>query len=275
MNLLHLEAGLADAQFHIFGVVHLRVAIGERGKVKARHRQAQGRGLKFLAVPEGLHDIDTGIVGHSLPCTLEDADDLLHAEAVEKLAHPDGIRTLRALWKLLRLIKQVNAIAFDALMSRLVLDILLHHRYLLRKVEDGNLRFLTITHAVERPFACVAAYIVERSHMVLVENNVKRIRKRRLTVEVVEAEPTLLNVFGKARQAFVDRRPWPEMAQACGSAFLQRFFEVESSLVVNVVIEVDVHTGSGIVEQEPSRFGKREALCLRIKEHGTYAQGCF
>ena len=173
VNRLDLQSGFTDTSLHILGVIHLRVTVGQCREVQARHRQTQGCGLKALTVPECLHDVDACLGRHSLLGTLQDDHDLLHREAVEELTHPDGVQPTLALREEGLLVEQVDAIATDALGTFTALHVLLHHTDLLGQVEDGHLHLLIIAHALQGPLTGVAAYVVERLHMVLVEDNLQ------------------------------------------------------------------------------------------------------
>ena len=65
----------------------------------------------------------------------------------------------------------------DALGTGLAFDVRLHHGNLLRQIEDGHLHLRIIAHTLQRPLACIAAHIVERAYMVLVEDNLQGLRE--------------------------------------------------------------------------------------------------
>ena len=272
MNLLDLQTSLADAGLHILSVVHLRVAVGDGGEVETRHRQTEGRRLESLTVPQRLHDVDARIVRHRLLGALQDSHDLLHREAVEELTHPDGVESAFALGEACLLVEQVDAVAADALSPRLALHVLLHHTDLLGQVEDCHLYLLVVAHALQGPLARVAAYVVERLHVVLVEDDLQGLGEGRVAVEVVEAEPALLHLWGQRRQSFIDRRPRPEVLQSLGLAVLQGLLQMEPAFVVHVVVEVDVHARGRIVQEEPARLRQRVPIRLRVSQDGADAE---
>ena len=109
--------------------------------------------------------------------SLQDADDFVHAETIKELAHPDGIRTVFALGEGRIGVEQVNAISVDALCTLFAFDVFLHHGYLLRQVENGDVCFFAVTDALQGPLASVATDIVERADMVVVENDFQCLRK--------------------------------------------------------------------------------------------------
>jgi repressor of nif and glnA expression len=41
VDFLYLQASLFDAGLHVFRVVHLGIAVGDRCKIEARHRQTE------------------------------------------------------------------------------------------------------------------------------------------------------------------------------------------------------------------------------------------
>ena len=55
-NSFDLQTGTLNNTAHIVTMIHLAVAIGDGGKIKTCHRQAEGCKVVFLTVPEGLHD---------------------------------------------------------------------------------------------------------------------------------------------------------------------------------------------------------------------------
>ena len=88
--------------------------------------------------------------------------------------------------------------------------------------------------------------------MVSFEYNLQRLGKGGVAIEVVEAEPAFLRLFGEAGKSFVDGFPVTEVFQTGRPTFSERFFEVKPSEVVDIVIEVDVHLSRRVVQEEPS-----------------------
>ena len=72
-------------------MVHLAVAIGHDGEVKADLRQAEGCNVVRLPIPERFHDIEAGAICHRLRGTSYDARDFTFREAIEELAHPNSV----------------------------------------------------------------------------------------------------------------------------------------------------------------------------------------
>ena len=170
-------------------------------------------------------------------------------------------------------VEQVDGVAADALSPCLALHVRLHHVDLLRQVEDGYLHLWIVADTLQRPLACVAAHVVERPHVMLVEDDLQGLGEGRVAVEVVEAEPALLHLWGQTRKPLVDRGPRAEVLQALGPSVLQRFLQMEPSFVVHVVVEVDVHACGRIVQKEPARLRQRVPIRLRVSQDGADAEG--
>ena len=86
---------------------------------------------------------------------------------------------------------------------------------------------------------------------------------------MIEAEPALLHLLGQRGESFVDRGPVTEMFQSGGLALLQGLLQMETAFVVHVVVEVNVHTGSRIVDEEPARLSQLKPLTVLIDNHGS------
>ena len=177
MDLFNLQTSLTDTSLHILSVVHLRIAIGYGRKIKACHGQTESRWFEALTIPQRFHDVDASVLGHRLFGTLQDSHDLLHRETVEELTHPNGVQSPFTFGEECLRIEQVNAIATDALCAWLILDILLHHANLLGQVEYGDFYLVVVTNALQGPFARIAANVVERLDMVLVEDDFQGLRE--------------------------------------------------------------------------------------------------
>ena len=92
---------------------------------------------------------------------------------------------------------------------------------------------------------------------------------------MVEAKPALLHLFGQTGQSLIDRWPVAEMLQAFRLAITQRLLQMEPSLIVDVVVEVDIDSRGSVVQQKPARLRQRIAVGLRVNENGTNAQRGF
>ena len=77
------------------------------------------------------------------------------------------------------------------------------------------------------------------------------------------------------REAFVDGRPAAEMLQTSGTAFLQSFFEMEPTFVVDIMVEVDVDADGGVCEQKPTCLRQGETVGLGIHQHEADAERAF
>lgn len=91
MNGLSLETGTAQELLEVVGMEHLAVAVGNGCEIERSHSEAEGGRFETLTIPERLHDVEATIRIHDAGSTREDADDLVLGEAVEELAHPNGI----------------------------------------------------------------------------------------------------------------------------------------------------------------------------------------
>ena len=241
-------------------MVHLAVAVGDGREVEAYLRQGECRRLVLLAVPQRLHDVQPRVRVHNPGGTLHDALDLCLAEAVEELAHPDGV-VVTVGRKLAPAVEQVCAEAADALCAPHLLCLLPHHLELLGQVDDGHLYLRVVGHALHGPAAGVAAHVEQRLRLAL-EHHLQGLVERMVAIEVVEGEPALLCLRGQLRQSLIDRRPRAEMLQARRASLLQRLFQTVHADVVHVVVEVDVDAGRRVDEQEPA--GLRQAVLLRL-----------
>ena len=193
VNGLYRKAGLPDDPDEFVGMVHLAVSVGHGREIEAGHRQAERGGLETLAVPEGLHDAQTGLRTQDGGRTAQDALDLRFAEAVEELAHPHDVERLGGRQDGL-LVQQVDAVAFDAVGTRLSGGLLLHHADLLRQVGDGHAHVGIMSHALERPPSGIAAH-VKQPFRVEREDDLQRFLEGIVGVEVVEVEPGFLDIL--------------------------------------------------------------------------------
>lgn len=141
-----------------------------------------------------LHDIDAGVGAHATTGAGQDADNLGHTEAIKELTHPDGIGCCGLLWECLCVVQQVDAITGNTVGSVVSLDVFLHHGNLLWQVEHRDMSVGTVVNTAQCPLAGIAAHIVKRTYLVLVEYDMQGFVKRRVTIEVVETEPTLLHL---------------------------------------------------------------------------------
>ena len=71
--LLDLHSSFLHISHHVFRVIHLRVAVGKCGEVEAGEREAHGCRFVFLAIPQGLHDVESRLAIHDLGSTTQDA----------------------------------------------------------------------------------------------------------------------------------------------------------------------------------------------------------
>ena len=90
---------------------------------------------------------------------------------------------------------------------------------------------------------------------------------------MIKVEPATLHLWFQLRQSFVDCRPVTQGFQSCRFPLLQCLFQMEETKVVHIVIEVDVHPCSRIIEQEPTRFGELIAVIVLVHQYGTDGEG--
>ena len=79
-------------------------------------------------------------------------------------------------------------------------------------------------------------------------------------------------MFGQGRQSFVYCGPRTEVLKARRTSFAQRFFQTEHAFVIDIVVEVNVHSGSLVVKQEPSGLGKAVTVCVPVNQHRSDGQ---
>ena len=273
MDGLHLQTCLFDQSRHVVAVIHLAVAVGDGGEIQARHGEAEGGRLKALAVPQGLHDVQAAVLIHNLGGTAHDAYNLVFTEAVEELAHPDGVVVLVG-GEGLRSIQQVHAIAVDAVGTRLASGGFPHHLQLLRQVHNGHLHVAVEFHALHSPTTCVATYVKQGLRLVG-EHDLQGLLERAVAVEMVEAEPALLHLRRQLREALVHRGPRTEVLESDRATFFQAFFEMEPSLVVHVVVELGVHVSGGVGDEAPARLTQRVVVGFGVDEHRANAEARF
>ena len=100
-------------------------------------------------------------------------------------------------WEANSFIKQVYAVAFDAVSSRLTDDVPLHHFYLLGQIENGHLHVIVVADALKCPLASVATYVVEGTDVILIEDNLQGLGKGGVAIKMVEVKPAVLHSFGE------------------------------------------------------------------------------
>ena len=271
---LDLQASLLDTSAEVVGVIHLAIAIGDVGEIDTRHGETEGRSLVLLTIPQRLHDAKAAVGIHDVGGTTEDGDDLLGAETVEELRHPDDV-VVAIGGELCLGVEQVHAEAVDAVGTWKALRLRAHHRQLLGQIDDGDFDRGRMCHTLQRPTSGVTTHVEQCAGLHLVEDDAKRLRERAVAVEMVEAEPTALHLGRQLGQPFIDRGPWAEMLQTRRTTFAQRLFEPEQTLVVDIVIEVEVGTRGGVGEQEIARLGNGEAVGVGIDKHGADGERCL
>ena len=105
---------------------------------------------------------------------------------------------------------------------------------------------------------------------------------------MVEPEPALLNLRRQLRQTLVDGGPRAEVLQSCRTTLLQGLLQMEPAFVVHVVVKIDVHARSWVVQQKPARLRNGKLVGRGVHEqrsdtqrglqkalHGIVAQACL
>ena len=57
------------------------------------------------------------------------------------------------------------------------------------------------------------------------------------------------------------------MLQTCGFSFFQSIFKLKPALVVDVVVEVDVHADGGVGEEEETGLRHGETVGVFVQNH--------
>ena len=146
----YLQAGGFNAAAEVGTVEDFAVAVGQGGKVEAGLGEAVGGGFIFLPVPQGLEDVEGAVFAHAGGGAAEDGGNLLFSEAVEELAHPDGVE---AFGEGGGGVEQVGGVAVDAFGTGQAGGVLFHQLDLLGQIHDGDLHFRVVCHALQRPAA--------------------------------------------------------------------------------------------------------------------------
>ena len=137
-------------------MIHLAVSIGHSRKIKTDLSQTIGGCIELLTVPEGFHDIKTALFVHRTCRTGQNAGYLLFREAVEELAHPDGVKSSG---KRNSRIEQIGTVSVNTCRFGQFFGLLAHHFQLLRKVHDGHFYRRVITYASGCPASGIASYV--------------------------------------------------------------------------------------------------------------------
>ena len=156
MYLFDFQSCCFDASLHIVRMIHLAISVCHRCKIEADLCQAISGCIKFLPVPESLHNIQAALPVHGTGCTGQYAGNFFFRETIEELAHPNSIEPCRE--RYLR-IKQIGTMTVDTCSSGQLFGLLTHHLQLLRKVHDGYFHCVVVAYAFGRPTAGIASHI--------------------------------------------------------------------------------------------------------------------
>src|SRR5215207_3198753 len=110
----------------------------------------------LLIVPVGFDDVDAAVRRERTPRALENRHDLLLAETIQKLAHPDGVLIAR---KFERGVQEVDRVIARARAVTLCSDDLTSHVELSWKIEQTDRHLRIMLETGEREFARVGADI--------------------------------------------------------------------------------------------------------------------
>ena len=124
----YLQTGGFDAAAEVGAVEDFAVAVGQGGKVETGLGEAVGGSFIFLPVPQGLEDVEGAVFAHAGSSAAEDGGNLLFGEAVEELAHPDGVE---AFGEGGGGVEQVGGVAVDAVGAGQAGGVLFHQLDLL------------------------------------------------------------------------------------------------------------------------------------------------
>ena len=156
VRFLELETCNFDGFFKLFVAVHFAVAVGDAGKVKRCGLERVCGGFKTLLVPKRFENVDVCFWSSGLVDLCQDFCDLLEREAVQELAHPDGVCTLR---KFGRVVENIAGDSVNTVFKACLCGILFGDCGLPRKVDDGNLYVSIVFAAGDGPFCGVSANI--------------------------------------------------------------------------------------------------------------------
>lgn len=250
------EARAFHQRLEMLGPVHAAVAIGHGREVERGGREREGACLEALPVDEGLHDPERGARAHGRACFPKDRHHFLLTEAVEELAHPDGIG---AGGQGARRVEHVGGVRGHACAHARIGDVALQVAQLAGQVHGDHAHLGVVAQAGQAPFPIVGAHVHDHAWF-LAEDDLQRDGVGAVGVVVVELEPALPHSGGQVREALVYGGPIAEHLQASGLAFADRFFEVGAAGVAHLVHEVEVHARHLIEGDHVA--GLREAVAI-------------
>ncbi len=188
MRFLEFKARDFDSVPKFLETVHFTVAVCNASEVERCCLQGVGSGFKALLVPERLQYINVCVGACGLVDLCKNLRDFLKGEAVQELAHPNGVCAFR---EFRGFVKYVAGECADTIGKACGCCILFCNCCLARQVDDRNLHVLVVLAAGDSPLGCVSANVKEVGTWVAKDDR-QCFRERKVGVEVVEAEPALL-----------------------------------------------------------------------------------
>ena len=240
---------------HLAARIHAAVAVRHAGEIDRGHLQDEARGVEALAIGEGLEHVNLRVRPHDVPALAEDGDDLRFREAVEELAHPDGVEPAG---ETDLGIAQVGREKLDAAVAA---HVLARQLELPGQVHDGDVDVGIVAQTLEGELAGVAADVQQARGRLLEHDGQDRL-KAVVRIEVVEGQPAPADVLRQPRQSLVDGGPAAELLQPLRPAACDRSLQAIQPAVTDVVDEVEVHRGHRIVQHEVTSARQRESVVL-------------
>ncbi|MNS58818.1 hypothetical protein D3C72_917520 [compost metagenome] len=186
------------------------------------------------------------------------------AEAVEELAHPPDVGLTGQGARL----QQIHRMALDPLRQPRRLDVAASERQLLGQIQDGDPQCGIPLGAGQGPLAGVAAQIVEVARFI-VEYLVQRLLECPVGVEVIEGKPAAAGLFRQLAQVRVEGLPGAEYLQAGRGALTDGVEQVGEGLIAEVLGEVEIDPGHGVVQQILADPPQQIVLLGQIAESTT------
>ena len=90
---------------------------------------------------------------------------------------------------------------------------------------------------------------------------------------MVEAEPALLHLFRQRGQSLIESRPVAKFLETGRAPLAKSLVQMEESLVIHVMIEVNVGTHHRVIQEKPSYLADCKPLV--IQKYSSGGQGGF
>ena len=99
----------------------------------------------------------------------------------------------------------------------------------------------------------------------IAEYDRQRFRKSDIAVKMIECEPAAFCLIRKRRERFVDSRPLRAEIFETGRFFRSdRFSQVVSAHVTDIVRKIEIRFGQIVFEQHPSDLSDDEFFCFAV-----------